>query len=150
MRNSIQLSFKPFKSTKLTLNWKLQSTLVVFMEKSEILTANRWFAGALNNPSLLSSWARKRERAGASQKWPLGRGRPAEKWTIYYLALPNEKRLHCRLQLMIFVKSQEQNRNAKHLNPLDECQGRAGGQQGVSHCWLDTCTSKQVDVFDSK
>ena len=25
-------------------------------------------AGALNNPSLLSSWARKRERAGASQK----------------------------------------------------------------------------------
>ena len=25
-------------------------------------------AEALNNPSLLSSWARKRERAGASQK----------------------------------------------------------------------------------
>ena len=25
-------------------------------------------AGALNNPSLLSSWARKRKRAGASQK----------------------------------------------------------------------------------
>ena len=25
-------------------------------------------AGALNNPSLLSSWTRKRERAGASQK----------------------------------------------------------------------------------
>ena len=38
---------------------------------SHSLQCRRIFgAGALNNPLLLSSWARKRKRAGASQKWP--------------------------------------------------------------------------------
>ena len=48
---------------------------VVVVDVDEVVRSNislqcrRIFeAGALNNPSLLSSWERKRERAGASQK----------------------------------------------------------------------------------